>query len=281
MLSNNMLRNLSTSYGKMNTLNNQLLTGKKVSRPSDDPVVAMKGIGYRMQVDKVEQYQRNLGEVNNWLDSSDSALDAVGQALHRTKELVTKAASDTLTEDDREKIKVELNQLREQIQDLANTKNGDKYLFSGTKTSTPLYGENGYPTGDLTGFDKDIDIEIFNGVSMKVNTNTMEMFKNIDDMFAGMEDDDFDFDAAITAVDSNMDKVLTTRADIGARQNRVEMMTSRLSAQEGAAKKMMSENEDVDYEKAITDMLTQEAIHRVALSVGARIIQPSLVDFLR
>ena len=78
-----------------------------------------------------------------------------------------------------------------------------------------------------------------------------------------------------------MDKVLTTRADIGARQNRVEMMGNRLDSQEAAAKKQMSENEDIDYEKTITEMLTQESIHRAALSVGSRIIQPSLVDFLR
>ena len=54
-----------------------------------------------------------------------------------------------------------------------------------------------------------------------------------------------------------------------------------MHAQEGIAKKQMSENEDIDYEKVITEMLTQESIHRAALSVGARIIQPSLVDFLR
>ena len=281
MLSNNMLRNLSASYNKMDTLQNQLPTGKKVNRPSDDPVVAMKGIGYRMQVDKVEQFQRNLGEVNNWLDNSDNALDQVGQALHRTQELVTKAANGPLTEADQNKIKSELSQLRAQIQDMANSKVGDKYIFSGTKTSTPLHGETGYPTDDSIGFDKSVDIEVFDGVLLKVNTNALEMFKDIDDMFASMENDDFDFNAAITTVDSNLDKVLTTRADIGARQNRVEMMTNRLSAQEGAAKKMMSENEDIDYEKVITDMLTQEAIHRAALSIGARIIQPSLVDFLR
>jgi len=265
----------------MDQLQSQLNTGKKVNRPSDDPVVAMKGIGYRMQVDKVEQYQRNLGEVNNWLDSSDDALDHVGSALHRTKELVTNAANGTLTDDDRDKIKTELKQLRGQIQDMSNTKVGDKYIFSGTKTSTPLHSEAGYPEGDLTGFYKSVEIDVFDGVSMKVNTNSMEMFKDIDKMFADMEADDFDFSTAITTVDGNMDKVLTTRADIGARQNRVEMMDNRLQAQEGAAKKMMSENEDIDYEKAITEMLTHEAIHRAALSVGARIIQPSLVDFLR
>ena len=82
-------------------------------------------------------------------------------------------------------------------------------------------------------------------------------------------------------IDANMDKVLTTRADIGARQNRVEMMENRLRFSRSLAKKQMSENEDIDYEKAITEMLTQESIHRAALSVGSRIIQPSLVDFLR
>src|SRR6185437_14098323 len=92
MLSNNMLRNLSTSYNKMGKLQDQISTGKKVNRPSDDPVVAMKGMGYRMQVDKISQYQRNLGEVHNWLDSSDDALDKVGQTMHRAKELVTSAA---------------------------------------------------------------------------------------------------------------------------------------------------------------------------------------------
>ena len=147
MLSNNMLRNLSTSYNKMGKLQEQINTGKKVNRPSDDPVVAMKGMGYRMQVDKVAQYQRNLGEVNNYLDSSDDALDKVGQAMHRAKELVTSAANGTMTPEDKEKVQSELEQLRKHIQDMANTKVGDKYIFSGTKTATPLYDKEatGYP----------------------------------------------------------------------------------------------------------------------------------------
>ncbi|MBO0601190.1 flagellar hook-associated protein FlgL [Sporosarcina sp. E16_3] len=277
MLSNNMLRNLSSSYNKMGKLQNQLDTGKKVNRPSDDPVVVMKGMGYRMQVDKVAQFQRNLGEANNYLDSSDDALDKVGQAMHRAKELVTSAANGTLTPEDKEKIQSELDQLRNHIQDLANTKVGDKYLFSGTKTSTPLF-DNGYTDDDA--FKKSVDIEVFDGVTMNINTDAAALFKGIDDMFSKFNGNT-DFSAAIADIDANMDKVLTTRADIGARQNRVEMMSNRLDSQEASAKKQMSENEDIDYEKAITDMLTQESIHRAALSVGSRIIQPSLVDFLR
>ena len=85
----------------------------------------------------------------------------------------------------------------------------------------------------------------------------------------------------ISTIDTNMNKLLETRSGIGARQNRVELMDTRLQSQEVIATKRMSENEDIDYEKTITQMITQESIHRAALSVGAKIIQPTLADFLR
>ncbi|TQR17652.1 flagellar hook-associated protein FlgL [Psychrobacillus soli] len=283
MLSNNMLRNLSTSYNNMGKLQDQITTGKKVNRPSDDPVVAMKGIGYRTAVDKVEQFQRNIGEANNWLDSSDDAFDKVGSALHRANELALQAANGTTTPDDQKKIEAELDQLRKHIQNIANTKVGDKYIFSGTKTTTPLFDEQsgGYPTTNLTAFEKDIEIEVFDGISLKVNTNAIDVFKNIDQMFQSIKDGTVDYNEAIGKIDEQMNSILTTRADIGARQNRVELMDDRLQTQSVIATKQMSENEDIDYEKAITEMITQESVHRAALSVGARIIQPSLVDFLR
>jgi len=291
MLSNNMLRNVSNSYNKMGSLQDQITTGKKVNRPSDDPVVAMKGIGYRAQLGKVEQFQRNLGEVNSWLDSSDDALDKVGSAMQRVNELMVQASSDTTTPDDRKKIEIEISQIRTQIQNIANTKVGDKHIFSGTKTTKPLHdGTNYIPTTDPSypSLNKDVEIEIFDGVQMKVNTNAIDVFKNIDDMLAAISNDmttgtaaGQDYSKYLTGISDRMNEILTTRADIGARQNRVELMDNRLQSQEVIATKQMSENEDIDYEKVITQMITQESVHRAALSVGARIIQPSLVDFIR
>jgi len=63
--------------------------------------------------------------------------------------------------------------------------------------------------------------------------------------------------------------------------NRVELIENRLDQQEVIATQMMSNNEDVDYTEAITKLITQESLHRAALSAGARIIQPTLLDFLR
>lgn len=273
----------------MGILQEQINTGKKVTRPSQDPVVAMKGIGYRTDLGKVEQYQRNIGEVNNWLDSSDDALDKVGSALHRVQELVTKAATDSLTPDDREKIEKEIAQIKEQLRDLSNTQVGGKYIFSGTNTNSALYDGTKYlTTATAPGVNNDINIEVYEGVEITVNTKGLDIFQKIDDMMLGLEADlkdpnmsGKDFDKYLTIKSDNEKAVLAARADIGARQNRVEMMEDRLGAQEIIVTKQLSNNEDIDYEKAITEMITQESIHRAALSVGARIIQPTLTDFLR
>ncbi len=283
MLSSNMIRNLSTSYTKMGKYQDQLSTGKKVNRPSDDPVVAMKGIGYRSDLGKVEQFQRNLGEAFNWLDNSDDAYDHVGQALQRVRELSVDGANDTKTAEDKDKILSEIRELRKHIQSLSNSKFGDKYLFSGTNTDQPLYDDvTGYSnSGTLSGINNPVEIELFDGVTMNVNSNAHGFFSDVDTMLADIENGAIDFGNAIGQVDANMDILLTERANLGARQNRAELMENRLSTTEVNTTKMMSENEDIDYEKVITDMITQESVHRAALSTGARILQPSLVDFLR
>lgn len=286
MLSNNMLRNLNTNYRKLSDLQNQINTGKKITRPSQDPVIATKGMGYRTDLNKVEQFDRNITEVNAWLDASDDALDQVGNALTRVKELIVQASSDTNTPDDREKIRKEIAQIKLQLQDIANTKIADKYIFSGTDTHTPLFDT----VGNLnTVNENDVKFEVFDGVQLNVNTPGHTLFSSIDtfmnnlngllDPAAGATGDDID--DLLDDLSNLQNSVLEARADIGARQNRVEMMNNRLAVHKISVTKQMSENEDVDYAETITEMVTSQSIHQAALSVGANIIQQTLVDFIR
>ncbi|MFJ5790465.1 flagellar hook-associated protein FlgL [Lysinibacillus sp. NPDC093197] len=298
MLSNNMLLNLNNSYGKMSKLQDQITSGSKITRPSDDPVVAVKGMGYRRDLGRVEQYTRNMNEVNNWLDTSDESLNQVGEQMKKVRELVIQAANDTNTPDERAKIKSEIDQIQKQLQDVANTKIGDRYIFSGTKTGQPVFLNGTLNNANVNS--EDVKIEVYDGIEMKVNTAGVDLFKSVDDMMSkisGLLDPNRiplatgeEISSTLGGVTSNSttddittmhNKILEAQADVGARQNRVELMENRLSIREISVTKQLSNNEDVDYSKAITEMVTSESIHQAALSVGAKIIQQSLVDFIR
>ena len=404
MLSNNMLRNLNTSYSKMSKLQDQITSGKKITRPSDDPVVAVKGMNYRTQLGKVEQFIRNTGEVNSWYDTTDMSLGQAGDALNRVKELVVQAANDTNTSDDRAKIKAEIDQIREQLRDLGNTKVANKSLFTGTNTEKMLYvdvqyydpesiqkhydsladdpaatipsaaqdafvaGINGgdpkafldnvamnsnppsqlklvsdrvlntkFEDGEGNTIDpianlqkanirevgatadteifvganidkatikagtESVKIEVFEGVQLTANFPGADIFGRLDVLMGKVSEaldpannpthESIQEKLGGVADPSGQNKkddlsvlqgiLLTARADIGARQNRLELMENRLADHEINVTKQMSENEDTDYALAITQMTTSEAIHQAALSVGAKIIQQTLVDFMR
>ncbi|WP_368974622.1 flagellar hook-associated protein FlgL [Caldifermentibacillus hisashii] len=280
MLSNNMLRNLSNNYNKMGKLQDQLTTQKRITRPSDDPVVAMLGLGYRDSLNKVQQYSRNISEATNWLDSTDDAISQGVKVLQRIRELTVQASNGTYEEGQRGAIAVEVDQLKEQLETIAQTQVGGKYIFNGENT-------NKAPTaGDFS--DGDIELEIFDGIKLNVNTKGSELFKSVfntlDSLKSKLEDktaSDTDISGFLDTLDSEIDHFLKIQADVGAKQNRVDMMKDRLSSQETIATEIMSKNEDVEIEKVITELITQESVQRAALSVGARIIQPSLVDFLR
>lgn len=286
MLSNSMLTNLSNSYKNLGTYMDQLTTGKKINRPSDDPVVAVKGMDYRSQVLQVEQYKRNTSEVHNWMDNTDDALDQATKALQRIRELTVQASNDTYDETERKNIKEEIEQLKQHLVDIANTKVNDRYIFNGTQTDTPPITD----PDNITGFNQSpVNIEVSSGIQIQANVNaenffgpSSNLFNNIDDLLGALDSDDQSaIQASIDAIDGNINNVLNARADLGARMNRLDLIENRLDSQEISATDMMSKNEDIDYEKVITQLITQESIHRAALSAGSRIIQPTLLDFLR
>ncbi|UOQ94399.1 flagellar hook-associated protein FlgL [Halobacillus shinanisalinarum] len=285
MLTNNMLRNLSNSYSQLGKYQEQLYTGKKISQPSDDPVVAMKGINYRSQLTEVQQYKRNIGTVHNWMDSSDAALDKATKAMQRIRELTVQASNGTYEDGQRENIAKEIRQLKEHLGTIANTKVNDKYIFNGANTTeAPVNMEDFTVDSEAT----PVKIEVSAGVKIQVNVDPepvfeQELFDDIEAFANALEGDSSDEELGdyLETFDKHINDIINERADLGARMNRVDLIEDRIHAQEVSATKMMSDNEDADIEKVITNLKTQESIHRAALGVGSRIIQPTLMDFLR
>ncbi|KQS19900.1 flagellar biosynthesis protein FlgL [Exiguobacterium sp. Leaf187] len=319
MLTKTNIGHLSSSYQKLSTLQEQLISGKKIQKPSQDPVVAMQGIRYRTEVREVDQFKKNVDEATGWMDLTDSALDEVTSAMRRINELTTQAANDTYDGTQRKAIQSEVGQLIEHIGTLANTKYNEKQIFNGTQTDQPFINmeelkaflKDTVNTADVDKIftetlgtsDGKIEYEVSSGIKVQVNVtptdggdggvfgkDTFTTLKKLFNALGGTKADGSpgsstnngtELSGMLKDLTAMLNKTVEVRSDLGARVNRLELNASRLEDQEIIAKTVMSDNEDIETEQVIMELKSHETLHRAALSAGARIIQPSLLDFLR
>ncbi|AVX10949.1 MULTISPECIES: flagellar hook-associated protein FlgL [Priestia] len=287
MLAANSLKQISNSYNKLETLQNQLSTGKKITRPSDDPVVATKGMAYRSNLSEVNQYKRNLTEAQSWFDSSESGLEQVNSILQRTKELVVQGLNGTNESDDRQAIAREIEQLKLDYMQVGNTQVAGNYIFNGVNVGAAPISENASGMIESNINLDPFSVEVSKGIQLRVNIHPENIFGQgafdlMNNVQTAFEQNDVNsLKDLSTQVDTQLSTLLAERSELGARSNRLELIENRLDSQEITATKMLSNNEDADIEKVITDLTVQESVHRAALGVGAQIIQPTLLDFLR
>ncbi|NMA60708.1 MAG: hypothetical protein GX956_02355 [Firmicutes bacterium] len=129
-----------------------------------------------------------------------------------------------------------------------------------------------------------IEFEIGVNVTMAVNMKGKEIFERLFTVLGELHSDltnGVSTDASMGKLDKSLDNVLRHVSELGGKQNRVELAQERLKDLTLNLKKIRSEAEDLDYAEAIMNLKMEEFAYRTALSVGARIIQPSLIDFLR
>ncbi|MCT9857878.1 flagellar hook-associated protein FlgL [Priestia megaterium] len=287
MLAANSLKQISNSYNKLETLQNQLSTGKKITRPSDDPIVATKGMAYRSNLSEVNQYKRNLTEAQSWFDSSESGLEQVNSILQRTKELVVQGLNGTNESDDRQAIAREIEQLKLDYMQVGNTQVAGNYIFNGVNVGAAPISENASGMIESNINLDPFSVEVSKGIQLRVNIHPENIFGQgafdlMNNVQTAFEQNDVNsLKDLSTQVDTQLSTLLAERSELGARSNRLELIENRLDSQEITATKMLSNNEDADIEKVITDLTVQESVHRAALGVGAQIIQPTLLEFLR
>lgn len=297
MLMNNMTGYISKNLGRMEKYQYQLATGKKIQMPSDDPVVAARALKLRTDVAEIEQYQKNVEDAKSWLDITETAVGNIGDIMSRVRVLTVDASNSTKTPDDLAKIKQELQQLKTQLTHVANTTYAGRYIFSGYQTDKPLMDENGVYQINAANSEQ-IKFEVGIGDDMNVNVPGGDLFNNpsadatsgstsslvqcIDDLIANIDAADYtQISASLGTIDENIKNILRVRADIGARQNRLDLTANRLESDSLNFTDLMSKNEDVDEAETIMNLTNEENVYRASLAGGARIIQTSLVDFIK
>jgi flagellar hook-associated protein 3 FlgL len=129
-------------------LNTQVSSGRRINKPSDDPTGARRALDYKVAIDAGDQYAKNVSDASNAIGFADNALSSVSSALVRAKELALQGANGTMDAASRAAISKETGQLRDQILSIANSRNGNEYVFSGFRTDVAAFDPSFAYQGD-------------------------------------------------------------------------------------------------------------------------------------
>jgi flagellar hook-associated protein 3 FlgL len=290
MISTQLMRNMYFNTRKLDHYLNQLATGRKINKPSDDPVGISFSMRYRSELSAGEQHAKNVDSALSWLDFTDTILDQFGTILQRARQLAVQGANDSNPNTALDSIASEIDQLFEQLINVGNSNFNGKYIFNGEMTDIAPYSDTA-PMNDDTDTGA-IRYEIGVGVLIQINITGNDVFGSsaeTDNAFRVLSQlsnalragDTAQVSQLIGAIDTRMDKLLEQRANLGAKYNRLELAANRLSDTEINVQKLLAKSEDADMAEVITLLKMQENVYQASLAAGARLITPSLVNFLK
>ena len=300
-LSTNYMRNLNRNLAQMQKYQNQLSSGKEVSKPSDNPLLVSKIMDLNNNILQNKQYNTNISDSLGWVETQDGALSGVNSTLNRIRDLMIYGANGSLSETDRAAINDEVKMKIEEIADVLNTNFDGRYIFAGQKTTSKPFSVNGgvltYITGN--GADKNISREISKGVTIELVTDgsnitsasgttvgNEDLGKLLDNISKALEGGTQDDIAKLSGgllgdIDKHIDNVLQVRSKVGAITNRLEAAKARNESENINLNSLLSKREDIDVAEKYMEYSVMKTIYQASLSVGAQILQPSLLDYLR
>ena len=285
MSQRHVLSDLRRVQERLATAQSQVSGGKRIEKPSDDPIGAERAMRLNAQLDSTTAYHSSVDESRSWLDATDTALSSVGDIVQRVRELTLQAANGSTTPAGRQSIKLEVDQLTEQAKSTLNSAYDGRHLFSGTATDTPPYSA---ATGDAYQGDSAAVVrQIGPGVSVQVNMTGDDVLSGLlptlRTISAHLASNDIKSlgTTDLQALDAGAGNLTAKRSQVGAITNRVDAAGQRLDDFYDVTNAFLSKTQDADLPQALTDLSAQQNALQAALRGGATLIQQSLMDYLR
>jgi flagellar hook-associated protein 3 FlgL len=305
--SRTVLANLQTSMQKMQDLQNQLSSGRQIVKPSDDPSGTVSAMSLRSDAKRTAQYSRNAQDGIGWLSTADTTLTSSLTSLQRVRELLLQGASSTTDKEGRSALADEIKNAKQSLIGLANTTYQDRPIFAGTANPTgqtppqQVYDDAGNYNGNTAaiyrtiGPNAQVQVNV-DGPSVWGTPGAEDMWHILDDIEShlrsgdpvevnkltnGYTDGSGPRKSDIDRLDGARLNIQTRMSEIGARTHRTEQMQNRADDNSLTIQSSLTTIENVDIAQTIVNLNLQSAAYQAALSATSRVIQPSLVDFLR
>lgn len=294
MLVQRTLINLNQQLRRISVLQERLATGRRVNRPSDDPIDARRAMNLRTIIAKNVQFQANISDSGPHVEESATTILNMVDIVLRALELTTQGANEVVGQPQLDALALEINELLEAAVVAGNHRSNNRSIFAGTRTLADAFDVTRV-AGQITavtyaGNDQSIEINISEGVRSDINVTGDDVFQSNVDIFAmliGIRDDMLAGDQAnlrnvrLADLATGREQLLGFVAQIGAVQNRLDRVLNNLQDSNIGFQELLSEKIDADFAETVLGLTVAETALNAALNAAARVIQPSLLDFIR
>ncbi|MFW5896488.1 MAG: flagellar hook-associated protein FlgL [Bacillota bacterium] len=294
-MTRNVLSDLMANRTRLSRLQEQLSSGSRINRPSDDPGGTMRVMQIKSTLEEIEGFRSNASAAHDWMSATESTLAEISDVVQHVRELAVRGSTDALPQESRDALADEVTESLDHLFSLANSQHVGRYLFGGYKSDEAPYGGDAGTGFTYSGDSGSITRKIGPDVEIQMNVpgtwgataedapGFLEKLLNTtaqvrDDLSSG------DLDAVndgIVDLDERQDEVLSARSSLGSRMNRLQMSENRLEDMDLSLKRMLSETADVDIAEAVMNLNMTERAYNVTLATGARILPQTLLDYLR
>ena len=300
-ITQNSLAGLNSNLAAVNKLQQQLTSGKTISRPSDSATGTNTSMLVRRDMTNTAQQARNISDGQSMLDATDSALQNMNKVTQTVRSLTVQVLNGgAMSAESRGAIATQVRGLRESLIGQANQVVQGRPLFGGVTSGDASYDSDGtylgagVGVGDVDGLNGlkvvPVNRQITDTENVRVDTTGPEAFgvgnaslfsvvKSIADHAdagdqAGLTKDLADLDTALSTMS-------TALASVGTRSARLDTAADVNTSRALTLKTQLSANEDVDLPKTIMELQMQQVGYQAALQATAQVLQPTLLDFLR
>lgn len=278
---------IGRSRERMEKLQFQSATLKKLNTPSDDPVSTAKILELRTDQVNSHQYETNIKMAQSFLQNTDHVLSDLSEVVLRAKEIALQQSSTaSSSEGSRVGVAEEIAQLYDHAIATANCRIGERYLLGGFCTQDPPVS----PDGEYLGDEGEMSIEVANQVFVAMNipgsaifeVHQVNLFDELQHLRIALLTGDLEgVHGTLESLDQLRNHLVMRRAQVGSRLQGLESTNQAGGRHRVTQASLTSLLEDADMAKVMSDLNREEAVLRSSLSSAKRLIQPSLLDFLK
>lgn len=313
LLNSQSIHFLNQNLATLSGIQTKLSTGRNINAPSDDPVGLTRILSLSNTIKTDERYSRNVADAISEVNTADKALSSMVDLIHRAQELTTQAANFTNNQDGRNAIALEIDQIINQLVQLGNTDISGRYIFAGLRSDQPPFTRTGDDivfNGTPPAQSWQRNVEISRGVEITTNVNGLDLLGQVtvttagpplpptfaagstglfrtlvelkQDLQAGGAPNQLsEIRARLDELTVDMNTVLARQAVVGSISNRLELTQTRINERNSILTRQYADIQDVNMPQLIADLNHQQTVFEASLGVTARMLQTTLLNFLR